>query len=109
MPDGVKVKTLKSSVTKIQPFFFFNKCLPGFCKLLISFQSSDKIDFNSFSKFICCFVEGQAFRVPCSAIFTSVTLTIGLLKIHNDELWPTKNSDAAFVFSMLCHSTIIVK
>lgn len=42
-------------------WFFFNKCLPGCYKLLISFQSSDKVDFNSFCKFICCFSGGTGF------------------------------------------------
>lgn len=44
-----------------------------FCKLLVNFQSCEKLILIFFSSYFIAFIEGESFRHPHSTIFTDVT------------------------------------
>lgn len=55
-PEWVQITTKLSDWTQL---FFLDSCLPGCCKLSISFQSTEKVGFDSFCQCICRFCGGM--------------------------------------------------
>ena len=53
--------------------FLEKKCFPGCFNLLITVQSSEKVDSDSFCQFLVALLEGKALGVSYSVIFTDVT------------------------------------
>lgn len=62
--DGINASYSNTKVailTKTQ-LFFLNKCSSECCKSLVNFQNSEKVDFDKFWQYSCCFYGGADFR-----------------------------------------------